>query len=310
MKNIVFLAAFFLLTIACQAQEEFALLQYYNNPVLTNPAFSGVDNSHDVYAHFRRQWAGFEDAPTSYTLSYNGRFGERFGAGAILFSDRIGNLNRYSAALSYAYHLNLDRDSRISIGLSGRYLNYSVDTDLSNNPLYDASDEVLQEAISGISGFDAGLGLAYLRDNFYAGVSVPNMVASRFNSGTSGSTLSIFSYYTMIAGYRIEIDDTTIEPILFVSKIVNAPFQASIMVKAGFREDQIIGGLGFNSALQSATALIGSRFYQNMYFYYSYDFTFREFNNYNSGSHEITLNLKFATSVDDNDNSNLKPIYY
>lgn len=122
--------------------------QYYNAPMLLNPANTGLmsDNDYRLGANYRNQWAS---VPVPYkTMSAYGDF-QAFraqnetnwlGAGLAFYNDKAGNgdlsLTRLEAFV--AYHIELGSTSMISAGLSGAYNQRSVDfTKLTFNEQWD-----------------------------------------------------------------------------------------------------------------------------------------------------------------------------
>ena len=65
-------------------------------------------------------------------------------------------------------------------------------------------------------------------------------------------------------------------------------------VKAGFLDEKLIGGLTYRMGDGGAVAFLVGTKYKSLQFYYSYDAFMGDFQQYNSGSHEITLGLKFC----------------
>jgi len=111
--------------------------QYYNAPMLLNPANTALMSDADfrVGANFRNQWAsvpvpfntfsGFAD----FQLLRNHNLTNWAGMGLAMFSDKAGDgqlaLSRYEGFL--AYHIQTGNYSMFSVGLSGAYVQRSVD---------------------------------------------------------------------------------------------------------------------------------------------------------------------------------------
>lgn len=111
--------------------------QYYNAPMLLNPANTALmpENDYRVGANYRNQWA---TVPVPYrTMSAYADFqalrsselSNWLGVGVAFFNDKAGNgdlsLNRTEAFV--AYHLQLGYTSMLSAGISGAYVQRSVD---------------------------------------------------------------------------------------------------------------------------------------------------------------------------------------
>ena len=78
------------------------------NRNLLNPTFSFVrEQNKYVSAYNKRQWVQFVDAPTSYLMSYSGRFAENIGAGVTLFQQNVGVLTTFGGVLNFAYEVTI-----------------------------------------------------------------------------------------------------------------------------------------------------------------------------------------------------------
>lgn len=110
--------------------------QFFNSPLNTNPALTGIFNG-DIRlgAHFRQQW---ENVPVDYlTFSgyadkkfYNPRNETGFFSGGILFNyDRAGDsrLSMIQGALSGSYTLMLNKRNLVTLGVQAGASNTRVD---------------------------------------------------------------------------------------------------------------------------------------------------------------------------------------
>src|SRR5690606_15993277 len=111
--------------------------QYYNAPLLLNPANAGLmpDNDYRVGVNYRKQWASI---PVPYqTIAAFADFQAMrtknetnwLGAGLSFWNDKVGDgglsLTRLEATL--AYHIQLGDYSMVSVGAAGAYAQRSVD---------------------------------------------------------------------------------------------------------------------------------------------------------------------------------------
>lgn len=179
--------------------------QYYNAPMLLNPANTGLMSDQDYRAgvNFRNQWASL---PVPYkTFSAYADFqlfrkrnltNTWLGAGFAFYNDKAGNgdlaLTRTEAFL--AYHIEIGTTSMLSGGLSGAYVQRSVDfSKLTFNDQWDgmlfnttmASNEQPGAVKTNYLDVSAGLNYAlYPNENIYiklgAGVSHINQPKESF----------------------------------------------------------------------------------------------------------------------------------
>jgi type IX secretion system PorP/SprF family membrane protein len=227
------------------AQDEGVFNHYILNPVLINPAFSGQDNKHYLFAHYRQQWSGVEGAPTTYALSYNGQINENIGIGAYGFSEKVAALERQRGQLSYAYHFN-ERHWKAGVGFSTEFHRIKLDPsviDGSRNSFYEIGDILAEDAINGFSFFDATFGANFvLNEKFFVGLSTPNLIRARLGTfgRDSDRRTTTFRQILLYTGYKFKTSGISIEPSLQTRRVLNAPFEVDFNCKAGFLEDKLI----------------------------------------------------------------------
>ncbi len=111
--------------------------QYYNAPLLLNPANAGLlpTNDYRIGVNYRKQWASIP-VPYNTTAVYgdfqalrNKNQTNWLGAGFSFWNDKVGDgdlkLTKFEAVL--AYHVQMGDYSMVSVGASGGYIERSVD---------------------------------------------------------------------------------------------------------------------------------------------------------------------------------------
>src|SRR5436305_1862660 len=79
------------ISIGLSAQQDPLYSQYYNNPMLINPAFAGNYERLFAGVAYRTQWAGVEGAPQTFNLnSHIALINNKVGVGVIAVQDQIG----------------------------------------------------------------------------------------------------------------------------------------------------------------------------------------------------------------------------
>ena len=183
--------------------------QYYNAPLLLNPANTALLPEHDyrVGANYRNQWASVPvpystfSAYTDFQLMRGMEKYNCFGLGAAVFTDRAGDgqlsLTRGEAFL--AYHLQLGESSILSLGGSASFVQRSVDYDkLTFDFQWDgfkfnksnANGEGKQGLIkTNYTDICVGLNYSYFNDNIFfklgGGVANVNQPKESFYGGTN-----------------------------------------------------------------------------------------------------------------------------
>lgn len=271
------------------------LHQYYINPILINPAYTGFTGDHTLFFNYRDQWADFANAPRSLTFSYNGAIGDRIGLGAMVFSDQFGLENRLRGQLSYAYRFATDA-GKFSIGLSTEYMKYFLDNSALTDQTITLPDERIRDGVNGFEYFIASLGFyGEIEDKFIVGLSFPGLVQTRQDdnlSGRSGEEETIFNYIAYL-GYRARVPeyDMTIEPILCVRQIGDIGLQIDGNLKLSFLDDRLFSGVTYGFGAGNRLGFMIGTSISNLNVFYSYDMSLLEFQQYNAGSHEISIGL-------------------
>lgn len=268
----------------------YMLNNYAMNPAVggTNPYFEGVSNN-------RYQWIGITDAPRTYILTLNGPTKSlNVGLGGLLFTDIVGPTRRTGFYLSYAYHLKVTENIKLSMGISAGALQFMVDA--SKITLRDQSDQVISTGIQSLITPDFGAGLyAYSADKkWYAGASVPQILQNRirFYEIQSTSLSKLATHFYITGGYRYNLNENIrLEPSVMVKFVKPAPVQFDLGLRAVYREKFWIGSA--YRYLDAVSAMLGYTMQQNLTFAYSYDFTTTNIRKYSTGTHELVIGVKF-----------------
>lgn len=106
------------------AQRDLMLSQQFFSRLNANPAATGNSDDIDFFLLGRWQWIGVEDSPKSGVLNVSDYFESvRSGIGLTVSYDDVGISNKTTIAkAAYAYHINLNENMLLSMGLSGGIL--------------------------------------------------------------------------------------------------------------------------------------------------------------------------------------------
>jgi len=164
MKKIISaLLAFSPLVVMAQQLPHYS--QYMINDYVMNPAIGGKDNYFQGMSANRYQWGGITDAPRTYILSLQGPLKyQHMGIGGQLFTDIVGPTRRTGGYLSYAYHIPLNDNLKLSFGISAGILQFMVDGQKIN--LHDNGDLVLTNALQSVLTPDFSAGFYLYNEHF------------------------------------------------------------------------------------------------------------------------------------------------
>lgn len=292
MKKILFSIG--LLTCAwLQAQQLPHFSQYMLNDYAMNPAIGGKNSYFLGMSDNRYQWSGITDAPRTYQLTVHGPLrNPKMGVGGQLFTDITGPTRRTGFYLSYAYHLKLSEKTKLSFGVAPGILQFMVDGQ--KVTLHDAGDYALQNAVMSTLVPDLGVGMYCYSDRFWVGVSGMQLFHNRikfYDWQTNSQSFLTYHFYGML-GYRQPIgDDFIFEPSALLKMAQPAPFQFDVGGRFIYKEKVWLGGAYRN--LDAFDAYLGYIYRENLVLGYAYDFTTTNLRNYNSGTHELLIGIRF-----------------
>ena len=298
MKKVLLLTAIFFAAKFVSAQEEAVFGHYLFNPVLINPAASGFDEGHhNVFMNIRSAWSNFPGAPKTYALSYNGPVGKRLGIGGMMFTENIASVSFYRAQMSFAFRYDIN-DLDFAAGFSAQFHRMRVENDAFGTSIFDPNDELLMLAMDGEKVFDASLG-AYgtYKDDVFFGLSFPSLIRTRLDEieGTSNAS-SGPQFFTFQFGGNFKVNDYKIklQPSILVKRLRNVPFQVDFNLLSNFLSDRLITGLSYTAGAGGNLGILLGTKYNALRFVYSYGIYLDDFQQYNGGTHEITINFEFA----------------
>ncbi|MFI5149508.1 MAG: type IX secretion system membrane protein PorP/SprF [Bacteroidia bacterium] len=286
---------FALVASAANAQQLPHFSQYMLNDYAENPAVGGKNPYFEAVSINRYQWIGITDAPRTYQLAIDGPLkNPHFGVGGQLFTDVVGPTRRTGCYLSYAYHLNLTEDIKLSFGLQGGILQYTVDG--SKIQLADMTDNVLSSGLQTVVMPEFGAGVyLYNKKKWYVGFSVPEMVPTklRFFDYMNNTTSVIAQHFVFMGGYTFPLGNVfSLQPTTIVRYVAPAPVQFDLGLRLIYR-DKIWVGAAFRN-LDAIISMLGYTYRENLTVGYAYDYSITNIQNYSSGSHELFLSIRFA----------------
>ena len=299
-----------------QAQEGLPVYTDYltDNYYLIHPSMAGVANCAKARLTTRQQWFGQDDAPKLMTLSVNGRIGEsNSGLGGILYADKNGYHSQTGAYITYAHHIMFSRNeidlNMLSFGLSVGAIQYKLDE---TSFLSEGFDPIIAGIEQSATNFNIDFGFSYQLFDFYAHVTVKNMLKNEVINNdieiTSHLRRFLVSLGSVFGKYG---SDWTYEPsIMFQykdgTKESSFDFNAKVYKEMDF--GKLWGGVSYRRSLDGAEYLDGSGVssqklqyftpilvvdYNNFMFAYTYNYQANSIVFNNGGFHQLTLGYNF-----------------
>ncbi len=295
--TIVLIAALGSLTLL--AQQDPMYTHYMDNTLVINPGYAGSRDALTVTALHRSQWVDFKGAPKTQTITMHAPLkNEHLGMGLAVLNDKIGPSNNTSVAVDFAYIMQMNKKSKLALGLSAGASIFQAN--LSSLNLDQQSDPTFQNNITNHITPNLGFGAYYYRERFYAGVSTPNLVQNSYSiiNSANGTTLTAKEqrHYYLIAGTVINLtENLAFKPTTFIKVTTAAPLQVDLTGSFIIMKRLLLGAM-FRSG-DAFGALIGFNITDQLHLGYSYDWSYGlKTSKYNQGSHEILLRYDFIFS--------------
>lgn len=313
------LLIFFGFTGAKVQAQDLHFSQYFNAPLLINPANTGFDPNADyrIGINYRNQWASVMNNPYKTFSAWGDvqAFGNQFddawiGIGGVILRDAAGagSLTSTKAYASVAYHQVLGLNSLLSLGFNAGWVNKKIDfskltfDNQWNGQFFDNKNLPSNEnfAYDQVNYLDISLGANYAyfpTDNIYinGGLSVMHInrpVESFFDASKVDARLSM--RYNAFLNALVKLNDSWIlNPNLYYSEMTGTKeFVAGLNAAYNLSGDgtmQVIGGI----YMRGNDAVIPTIGYQwgGMKLTVSYDATISSLSSYNNarGAYEFSL---------------------
>lgn len=318
------------------AQQKPYYTQYILNNYILNPALSGIENYTDVKLSYRNQWTGINGAPVTIYLTAHTPIGKKdyrttatsfevpgenprgksywedytapashHGIGIIVMNDKTGYLSRFSAYATYAYHRALSAKTTLAAGFLGGFTNLSLDRSKIEWGTLDPNDPAIGYSNGELKTLkpEVGAGLWLYSGNYFAGVSVLNIIP---NKAKFISTDNYATYFTpqiiTTVGYRFFVsDDVTALPSVMLQFIQPFPVQIHANIKFQY-QDKVWAGLSYriSDQLGGFAAMAGINVSNTFNVSYAYDAsTTSRLRNYTKNTHEIVLGFLLNNTYGD-----------
>lgn len=291
MKKILLFITFLFYITSASAQQDPEYTHYMYNMSVINPAYAtGVPAMLNLGGLYRTQWVGAVGAPKTFTFFGHTAVTDKVEVGLSLVSDDIGDgakkENNFYA--DFAYVLNLGGKNKLSLGLKAGFS--SIQTNFNGFRFTDPQTDLAFADNINVINPNIGVGAYYFRDNFYVGLSAPNLLSSKHIEEKSGinayGSESIHTFLT--AGYVFQINDMVKLKPAFMSKfITGAPISVDLTANVLYNNKFELGAAyRINDAV---SALMNINVTPSLRVGYAYDHTLSNMGQFNSGTHEIML---------------------
>ncbi|MDC6390083.1 type IX secretion system membrane protein PorP/SprF [Maribacter sp. PR1] len=302
-RVLIFLAITFVSFGVSYAQQDAQYTQYMYNTMSVNPAYAGSRGQLSAAGLYRSQWVGLEGAPSTFTLNLHSPIrNSKLGYGISIVNDEIGNGTVQETYLDavLSYTIDVSREGKLSFGLKagGNILNL----DFNKLRNFDA-EPVSTDNIENRFSPNFGLGMYYHSNNFYAGLSAPNLFQTEHfdNSQTDANSIQFLSKerinFYFITGYVFDLNgNLKFKPALLTKVVGGAPLQLDVSANFMFNEKFTFGAAyRWDAAL---SGMVGFQISEQFMLGLAYDreTTALGGTQFNDGSFEVFLRFELVKS--------------
>ena len=270
--------------------------QYYTNPFVINPAYTGINENINVFVTHRSQWTGLAGAPQTSYFTVDGPVqAKNSSLGLKIYSDVTDIISRSGAFVNYSYKFKISDSNNLYVGIACGVLNNKID--FSKALITDNDDPFLSQQSQNKTIFSADLGVVYIWKRLVLGFAVPQVLGNRIKypilNGDNG-------YYNLNRHYQGSIKYTfdvskekhiTAYPLIMFRSVKGAPFQYDIN---GVLDWKKIGWVGLTYHSNYAVAISGGVRYHNFCVGYAYDIGISKIRSYTGSTSEFLLGYTFG----------------
>lgn len=287
--RLAYILIFVLMPVCFWSQQQMVSGNFIMNDYYYNAAVAGSKDYQMANLSFRKQWAGFNQSPSSIAGNFFGsiRNQGKVGYGVSLISDRTGLVQNTGVYVNYAQHFKLNDKIKLGLGIRPGYMQYRVK--LYDAQLADAGDEILTGSILSANAIDMDAGFNLYSSKFFFMGGFRHVLGKAIDFTSFNANLQ--THYNFMGGYNFELKKKKLEiqPSMLLKFTKPVPAQLSVMVKATY-DKKYWAGLLYRTEHAVGLAL-GMQVKDRVAIGYSYDYSLSGIRAYQSGSHEIMISI-------------------
>lgn len=287
-----------LLCFQIKAQQDPQFTQYMYNMSIINPAYATNSDNMNFGALYRMQWVGSEGGPTTGTFFAHSPVANKVEAGLSIMHDEIGDVVKETSVYAdFAYILDVNENSKLSFGLKAGATFFSTNFD---GFIYsdDLPDPAFANNISRTFP-NVGVGTFYFTENYYIGLSSPNLLTTKHLERKDGIVRSGVEaiHYFFTGGYVFDLNENLkFKPAFLARTAEGVPLAVDLTSNFLINEKFEIG-IGYRLG-DAVSGLANFRVTPDIRIGYAYDYTVSNLGRFNSGSHEIMVLFDISRNRD------------
>lgn len=287
MKKLSILLTLLVTVAISYGQQDPQYTQYMYNMNVVNPAYAGSEGTLSIGLLGRTQWTGLPGSPKTLTFSVNAPIKDNMGLGLSAIVDKIGPVSEQNIYADFSYTVNLDYYSNLAFGLKAGATFQTIDfkslqLEYQQDPLFTNN---LNKAYPNF-----GAGVFYYTSRYYLGLSVPNLLRTRYFEKSNGkiSRAAERTHIFLTSGYVFDIsEDLKLKPHTMIKAVQGAPLSIDLSANV-LIQNFLELGIGWRIE-DSISGLVNVKATDNLRIGYAYDYTISNLGDYNNGSHEVFL---------------------
>ncbi|RAI97553.1 type IX secretion system PorP/SprF family membrane protein [Chitinophaga skermanii] len=315
-KFTVFFVLSFCLLQATKAQQQVQFSQYIFNMLNLNPAYAGYRGGTSLNAIHRRQWTGIKGAPITTAISADwltNAKDDRLALSAGFMMDEMGAQKTLSGNIGVSYRIPLgaDGEKRLCFGINGGFMQFQMDGTVLE--YVDENDQRIPVGKPTHTEPDATFGVYYYTPKYYITASVNNLLQSTgmkaydYNGQFFTSIVREPHLYVGAGAVFNVAENLKLKPSFLWKEDFKGPSNIDVNAfllihdilwlgasyRTGFKlwdKTNLQKDLEKQDAVAAMLEVYATKWLRVGY---AYDFTTSGLNNYQSGTHEISVSLFF-----------------
>ncbi len=321
----------FCITGMCQQRPQYT--QYILNNYIVNPALSGIENYTDVKISGRDQWVGLNGAPKTTYLTIHAPLGKKdfktsatsfavpgqnprgtsywenytasaphHGIGLAIVNDRTGLFNRFSAAVSYAYHIGLNEKTNLAAGFSAGIVKVGRDAVRTTFENGDPIDPAQSTTNFHRLQPDLSTGLWLYGSQYFVGLSAQQVIPQNlsFVNDPAYKMGRTVPHLFATAGYRFLInEDVNALPSVMFKYVSGSPTNPQFDVNLKLQYQDLLWVGGSYRLKDGYAAMAGLNVGNAFNVGYAYDFTKTLLHTASHGTHELIIGFLLGNKYGD-----------
>lgn len=266
--------------------------QYMFNGLVVNPAYTGSQKSMMLTASVRSQWTKIKGAPQTQVFTAHApiKF-SRSAAGVVALHDQAGVIGRTTLYGTYAYHIPVSKEGKISVGAQAGLSYYQAKLGDVNVVTQNNTGDVAFAANETRVMPNLGIGAYYYSKRSYVGLSIPTIINNSWRGVDQIKNEAQVRHYYLTAGHVMDLSpDLKLKPNILVRWVEGGPIQYDINANLFIRR---VLWVGVSYRLQdSVDGLLEWNINEQLAFGYSYGYPVSALSAVQWGTHEIVLNYR------------------